>query len=81
MHLYHTTTSEWKIAESDICFQREITVQARSKGSIFILCSFTEKLEEIHSVPLVRELIRISVPIIWLGSCHTNFHKTIKNPN
>ena len=55
-------------------------VQARSKGCI-LLRSFTENLEEIRSVPLVRKLILISVPMVWLGSCPTNFHKIIKNPN
>ena len=55
-------------------------MQARSKGYI-LLRSFTEKLEEIRSVPLVRKFIRISVPMFWLGSCPTNFHKIIKNPN
>ena len=44
-------------------------------------CSFTEKLEEIHSVPLVRKLIRISAPLFWLASFPTNFHNIIENPS
>ena len=55
-------------------------MQARSRGCI-LLCSFIEKLEEIHSVPLVMKLIRISVPMFWLEFCPTNFHKIIENPN
>ena len=55
-------------------------MQGRSKECI-LLRSFTENLEEIRSVSLVRKLIRISVPTFWLGSCPTNFHKIIKNPN
>ena len=55
-------------------------MQARSKGWI-LLCSFTEKLEEIRSVLLVKILIQISVPTFWLGSCPTTFHEIIENPN
>ena len=70
-----------RIAKSEIFITRErLYVQARSKGCI-LLRSFTENLEEIRSVPLVRKLIRISVPMFRLGSCSTNFHKVIKNPN
>ena len=54
-------------------------VQARSKGYI-LLRSFTEKLEERRSVPLVKIFIRISMPMFWLGPCSTNFYKIIKNP-
>ena len=46
------------------------------------MCSFSKKLEEMRSVPLVGKLMRISVPIFWLGSCcPTNFQKTIENTN
>ena len=55
-------------------------MQARSKGCI-LFCSFTEKLEKIRSVPLVRKLIRISVSMFWLGSRPPNFHKIIESPN
>ena len=52
-----------RIAESEIFVtKRRLCVQARSKGCM-LLCSFTEKLEEIHLVPLFRKFIRISVPI------------------
>ena len=57
-----------RIAKSEIFVTRgRLYVQARSKGCI-LLCSFTEKLKEIRSVLLVKELIRISVPMFWLGS-------------
>ena len=46
-----------------------------------LLCSFTEKLEEIRLVPLVRKLMRISVPMFCLGFCPTIFHKIIENSN
>ena len=70
-----------RIAKSEIFVTRgRLNVQARSKGCI-LLRSFTENLEEICSVLLVRKFIRISLPIFWLGSCPTNFHKIIKNPN
>ena len=68
MQLYHTITSNWKDCKIwDI--------------SYIVLRSLTEKLEEIRSVPLVRKLIQIAVPMFWLGSCLTNFHKTTENPN
>ena len=71
----------WRIAKSEIFVTRgRLSVQARSKGCI-LLRSFTENLEEIRSVPLIRKLIQISVPMFWLGSCPTNFHRAIKNPN
>ena len=60
--------------------RRRLSVPARSKGCI-LLCSFTEKLEEIRSLLVVRKLIRISVPMFWPGSCPTNFHKTTENSN
>ena len=70
-----------RIAEFEVFVtRRRLYVQARSKGCI-LLCSFTEKLEEICSVPLVRKLIQISVLMFWLGSCPANFHKIIENPN
>ena len=70
-----------RTAESEIFVtKRRLYVQARSKGCM-LLCSFTEKIEEIHSVPLVRKLIRIFVPMFWLGSYPTNFHKIIENSN
>ena len=70
-----------RIAASEIFVTRGRSyVQAGSKGCI-LLCSFTEKLQEIRLVPLVRKLIRISVSMFWLGSCPTNFHKIIENPN
>ena len=83
MRLYNKITSKWKD-----CYKRykifvtrgRLNVEARSKGCI-LLRSFTEILEEIRSVPLVRKLIRIPVPMFWLGSCPTNFRKIIKNPN
>ena len=33
------------------------------------------------SVSLVRKLTRNLVSMFWLGSCPTNFHKTIENPS
>ena len=59
--------------------RRRLSVPARSKGCI-LLCSFTEKFEEIRSLLVVRKLIRISVPMFWPGSCPTNFHKTTEIP-
>ena len=55
-------------------------MQARSKGCI-LLSSLQEKLEGIHLVPLGRKLLQIPVSMFWFGSCPTNFHKTIENPN
>ena len=70
-----------RTAESEIFVtKRRLYVQARSKGCM-LLCSFTEKIEEIHSVPLVRKLIRIFAAMFWLGSHPTNFHKIIENCN
>ena len=69
------------IAKSEIFVTRgRLYVQVQSKGCI-LLRSFTRNLKEIGSVPLVTKLIRISVLMFWLGSCPTNFHKIIKNPN
>ena len=57
-----------RIAKSEIFVTRgRLYVQARSKGCI-LLCSFTEKLKEIRSALLVKELIRISVPMFCIGS-------------
>ena len=70
-----------RIAKSEIFVTRgRLYVQALFKGCIFMR-SFTENREEIRSVPLVGKLIRISVPMFWLGSFPTNLHKIIKNPN
>ena len=70
-----------RIAGSEVFITRgRLPVQGQFKGCI-LLWSFTEKLEEVHSVPLVRKLTWISLPMFYLGSCLTNFHKDIENPN
>ena len=70
-----------RTAESEIFVtRRRLHVQARSKGCI-LFCSFTEKLEKIRSVPLVMKLIRIFVPMFWLGASPPNFDKIIESPS
>ena len=50
-------------------------------GCIFIIVFLYRKAFRDTFVPVVRKLIRISVPMFWLGSCPTNFSKTIGNLN
>ena len=44
------------------------------------LCKLNLK-DTYYCVPLQKKLMRNPVPMFWLRSCHTNFHKTIENSN
>ena len=70
-----------RILESEIFVTRgRLSVQARSKGCI-LLCSFTEKIEEIRSVPLVRNLYEFLCLCFGLGPAPRIFTKLLKTPS
>ena len=46
-----------------------------------IIVFFYRKIRGNTFGSLVRKLIRVSVPMFWLGSCPSNFDRIIENPN
>ena len=43
--------------------------------------SLEKKFKAICSLPLVRELIRVPLPLLWFGISTTNIHKIVKIVN
>ena len=58
----------------------KLHVQTRLKRCIFF-SSLGKKFKAICSLPLVRKVVRVPLPLLWFGTSTTNIHKIAKSVN
>ena len=58
--------------------ERRLFMQTRSKGCIFFSCT-SQNFPEISKVSMAGKSLRVSLRVLWPGTCSENFHKTNEN--
>ena len=76
-----STLQNGGFAQSKVYATRErLHVQTRLEGRI-LSCSTESEIQKIRTFSMVRQLIRIPLPVFWFRTRTSNIYKTFENPS